>query len=125
MKSSDNKSILSLSFSVFLLVAFIFLGAFSITMLRRDCAKEAKAIKQLEIEIKTIKRENDFWNSQIAKIQDPSVLRKRAGDTLKITDPEKIVYAYQVNDTQNPGRSKVIASTYKKVSNKPSHTAQR
>lgn len=103
-KSSSSKIILSV-----LLMLFVFaFGAFGTMSIQRMCANQAKIVKNSEIKLKKLKRENDFWNAQIAISRDPATLRRRAADKFKLPENKNVVFAYLPEDG-NSARKQILA----------------
>ena len=119
----ENKTAFTLIASIFVLAFTVGSGAFGVSYMRRECAKEARELKRLETEFASVKRENEFWDTQIARSKDLSALRERAGSRLKATDAGKVIYAYKVRDSS--GRQRYAASFRQSSGTSTASTAQR
>lgn len=82
-------------------------------------------MRDVEKELASIARENDYWSTQIAKAQSPTELRSRSLNKLKAPSAEKVIYAYQEFDAANPGRTRIVASYKKTNTTKTVQTARR
>jgi cell division protein FtsB len=80
-------------------------------------------MKLLEVEYANLKRENEFWSTQIARSKDPASLRERAGTTLKAVDPDKVIYASR--RVNSAGKEVYAASFRQPGASRIANTAQR
>ena len=118
----NHKSTFTLIFSIFTFALIVGGGAFGISYLRRGCATEAREMKRLEMHIANLKRETEFWTTQIAQSKDPSALRARAGEKLRAASPDQIIYAYRVKDATGNDR---FAASFRPTTGRISSTVQR
>ncbi|MBO6102591.1 MAG: hypothetical protein J6P03_04990 [Opitutales bacterium] len=95
--NSDN---IWLHFSAALLAVFVVagIGAASVMILRRDCVVEGKRVQRAENKISVLKRENDYWNAEIANSKTPSKLRKRVDDGFILPSGDRMVFAFPLKD---------------------------
>lgn len=120
-KSFTTKIILSI-----LLLLFVFTSGAAATMgFQRMCADQAKRVKNAEATLKKLKRENDFWNAQIAISRDPATLRRRAADKFKLPESKKVVFAYQIHDNSADATTKRIIAFRPNQTIKTLKTAKR
>lgn len=120
-KSNSSKIIFSL-----LLLLVVFTGGAAGTMtLQRMCAAEAGRVKSAEVSLKKLKRENDFWNAQIAISRDPAALRRRAADKFKLPESKNTVFAYQIQERSPDGTAKSVFAFGPRKTSKELKTAKR
>lgn len=120
-KSYSTKILLSI-----LLLLFVFTSGAACTMgLQRMCADEAKRIKTAEATLKKLKRENDFWNAQIAISRDPATLRRRAANKFKLPETNSVVFAYQIHEGSSDGMRRPVYAFKTKNPSDNIRTAKR
>ena len=120
-KSYSTKILLSI-----LLLLFVFTSGAACTMgLQRMCAGEAERIKSSEATLKKLKRENDFWNAQIAISRDPATLRRRAADKFKLPESNRVVFAYQIHEGSSDGLQRPVYAFKARNSSDNIRTAKR
>lgn len=118
-----TKSAFTLIAAIFTLAAVVGCGAFGISYLRREYAKETREMKRLEVQRANLKRETEFWETQIARSKDPSALRIRAGEALRAPDAGQIIRASRVIDSAG---KQVYAATFRQSpTTRTASTAQR
>lgn len=93
--------------------------------LQRMCADEAKRVKNAEVSLKKLKRENDFWNAQIAISRDPAALRRRAADKFKLPESKNTVFAYQIRERSPDGTTESVYAFGSRKTSKNLKTAKR
>lgn len=109
-----------------LLLLFVFTSGAAGTMtLQRMCADEAKRVKNAEVSLKKLKRENDFWNAQIAISRDPAALRRRAADKFKLPESKNTVFAYQIRERSPDGTTESVYAFGSRKTSKNLKTAKR
>ena len=117
-----HKPTFTLIISIFTFALIVGGGAFGISYLRRGCATEAREMKRLEMQIANLKRETEFWTTEIAKSKNPTALRARAGTKLREENPNQIIYAYRVKDAAGNDR---FAASFRPTTGRISSTVQR
>ena len=125
MKHSSTMPIVILAAAIILFLGTLGAGAFSVSVMRRECAEESSRIKKLERELSSLKRENEYWSTQIAQSKDPAILRKRAEGRLVQTGRDRVVYAYQIFDPTKPVGSQRMVAFSRPQARRISTTVQR
>lgn len=124
MKKDSSNFWSHLSAALFVLAIIVCVGASSIMFLRRSCVLEGKRVQFAEQKISTLKRENDFWNAEIANSKNPSKLRLRIGENFVLPHGERIVFAFPLKDIPVEQRHLVVFKSNSKAP-KTAKTAKR